>query len=124
MLMYVFQPCAPIYVNIHCDELHNTQNILRDKQDLLHIARDKIKMAQDRACFYVDQHRRPLGFLPRKKMFLCVPHDSMPLPMGKCSKLAPHFCEPFIVLKCTGSSAYHLGLPSVIKAIFHINCLK
>ena len=49
----------------------------------------------------------------------------------KCAKSAgPRYSEPFIVLNYLisfqhiGSSAYHLGLPSVIKAIFHINCLK
>ena len=83
-------------------------------------------MTQESAPVYVDQHRQPRVFLPRQKLFLCVPHDSMPLPMGKCSKLAPHFCEPFIVLKRIGSSPYHLDLPPDIKVylIFHVSLLK
>ena len=31
--------------------------------------------------------------------------------MGKCTKLAPWFCRPFIVLKRIGSSAYRLAFP-------------
>ena len=49
MLMYGFQPRASIDVNIHHDELRSTQNFLRDMQGILHIARDNIKTAQDRA---------------------------------------------------------------------------
>ena len=62
MLMYGFQPRASIDVNIHRDELRSTQNILQDMQDMLHIARDDIKIAQDKACFYADHNRQPLVF--------------------------------------------------------------
>ena len=48
MLTYGFQPRAEIDVNIHHDELRSTQNFLRDMQDMLHIARNNIKTAQDR----------------------------------------------------------------------------
>ena len=77
MLMYGFQPRAPIDVNIHHDELRSTQNFLRDMQDMLHIARDNIKTAQDRARFYADHNRQPRVFSPRQKVFLRVPHNSI-----------------------------------------------
>ena len=57
MLMYAFHPGAPIDLNIHHDELRSTQNFHRDMQDMLHIARDNIKIGQDRARFYADHSR-------------------------------------------------------------------
>ena len=76
MLMYGFQPRAPIDVNIHHDELRNTQNFSRDMQDMLHIAQDNIKTTQDRARFYADHNMQPRIFNPGQKVFLCVPHNS------------------------------------------------
>ena len=57
MLMYGFQPRAPIDVNIHHDELLSKQNFLRDMQDMLHIARDNIQKSQDRARCCAFRHR-------------------------------------------------------------------
>ena len=70
-----FLPRAPIDVNIHHNELQSTQNFIRDMQDMLHIARDNRKIAQDRGRFYVD-HRQPRVFNPGQKVFLRVPHNS------------------------------------------------
>ena len=126
MLMYGFQPGALIDVNIHHDELRSTQNFLRDMQDMLHIARDNIKTAQDRARFYADHNRQPRVFSLGQKVFLRVPHNSKTLSTGRCAKLAPWFCGPFIVLKQIGSSAYHLTLPDGVEIhpVFHVSCLK
>ena len=61
MLMYGFQPRAPIDVNIHHDELRSMKKfLLRDMQDMLYIARHNIKTTQDRARFYVDHNKQPL----------------------------------------------------------------
>jgi hypothetical protein len=43
MLMYGFQPRAPIDVTFNRDEFDCKQNFLRDMQEMLHIARDNIK---------------------------------------------------------------------------------
>ena len=105
MLMYGFQSWASIDVNIHHDELRSTQNFLQDMQDMLHITRDNIKATQDRVRFYADHNRKSRVFSPGQKVFLRVPHNSKPLSMGKCAKLAPWFCGPFTVLKRIGSSS-------------------
>ena len=52
-----------IDVNIHHDELQSTPNFLRDMQDMLHIARDKIKTTQDRARVSVVKHQQTRVFL-------------------------------------------------------------
>ena len=126
MLMYGFQPRAPIDVSIHHDELRSMQKFLQDMQDMLHIAQDNIKTAQDRAHFYADHHRQPRVFNPGQKVFLRVPHNSKTLSTGKCAKLAPRFCGPFTVLKRIGSSAYRLALPDGvgIHPVFHVSRLK
>ena len=53
-------------------------------QDMLHISRDNINMAQDRTRFYANQYRH-LG----QKVFLCVPHDSTMLSTSKHAKISP-----------------------------------
>jgi hypothetical protein len=113
-------------VNFHRDELISTQNFLRDMQNMLYIARDNVKTAQDRACFYADQHRQPRVYYLGQKVFLHIPHDSTTLSTGKCAKLAPRFCGPFTVLKRIGSSAYCLDFPANIKIhpVFHVSRLK
>ena len=62
-------------------------------QDMLHIARDNIKTAQDRARFYADHNRQPRVFSPGQKVFLRVPHNSKTLFTGKCAKLALGFVD-------------------------------
>ena len=67
-----------------------------------------------------------LVFNPRQKVFLRVPHNSKTLSTGKCGKLAPRFCGPFIVLKRIGSSAYRFNLPNgvEIRPVFYVCRLK
>ena len=77
-------------------------------QDMLHIARDNIKTAQDRARFYADHKRQPRVFNPGQKVFLSVPHNSKTLSTSNCVKLAPQFCGPLTVLERIGLLAYHL----------------
>ena len=126
MLMYGFQPRAPVDVTIHRDTLDSTRNFLQDMNQMLHIAKENVKTAQDRARFYADQDRRPRAFTIGQKVFLRVPTDSTSLSTGKCAKLAPRYCGPFEILKRVGSSAYHLALPRNvgIHPVFHVSRLK
>ena len=71
MLMYDFQPRAPVYVTIHRDTLDNTRNFFQDMNQMLHIAKENVQTAQDRARFYVDQNRRPRAFTIGQKVFAC-----------------------------------------------------
>mgnify|MGYP000152588574 FL=1 len=61
-------------------------------------------------------------FILDRKVFLGVRHSSTTLFLGNSAKLAPLFCEPFIVLNCIGSSTYHVNLPIGIKVyvFFHV----
>ena len=67
MLIYMFQPWVD--VNIHNDELRNTQSFVRDMQDMLHIAKVNIKTIKDRAHFYADHIRKPCVLNPKLKVF-------------------------------------------------------
>jgi hypothetical protein len=57
---------------------------------------------------------------------LRVPQNSKSLSTGKCAKLAPRYCGPFIVLKRIGSSVYYLDLPTGVDVhpMFHVSRLK
>ena len=126
MLMYGFQPRAPVDVTIHRAELESTQNFLRDMQDMLFTAHDNVRKALDRARFYVNHDKQPRTFSEGQKVFLRVPKDSKTLTTGNCSKIAPRYCGPFEVLKRIGSSAYRLNLPDHVKVhpVFHVSRLK
>ena len=91
---------------------------------MLHIAKENVKTAQDHARFYADQDRRPRAFTIGQKVFLRVPTESTPSYMGKCAKPAPR-CDPFEILKRVGSSTYYLAVPHIVfhqssKTIFRL----
>ena len=86
---------------------------------MLHIAKENVQTAQDRARFYVDQDRRPRAFTIGKKVVLRVPTDSTSLSTSKCAKLAPRYCGPFEIIMRVRSSAYHLPLPCTV-GIHHV----
>ena len=87
--MYGFQAHALVDVMIHHDPLDSTHNFLQDMYQMLHIAKENLKIAQDRARFYAHQGRRPRAFTIGKNVFLHVPIDSTSLSTSKCTKLAP-----------------------------------
>ena len=61
---------------IHRDTLESTRNFLQDMNKMLHIAKENVKTAQDRARFYADHHRRPRTLRVSQKVFPRVPNDS------------------------------------------------
>ena len=106
--------------------LENICHFLQDMNQMLHIAKENVKTAQDRARFYADHDRRPRTLRVGQKVFLRVPNDSKSLSTGKCAKLAPRYCGPFEIIKRVGSSAYQLALPPNvgIHPVFHVSRLK
>ena len=70
MLMYGLQPHAPVNVTSHRDTIASTRNFLRDRNEMLHIAKAKVKIAQDRARFNADQDRCSRVLNVGQKVFL------------------------------------------------------
>ena len=126
MLMYGFQPRAPYAVGLQKEKVQAAKDFLEDMNEMLKLAKDSIKRAQDRARTYTDPHRRPLTFEEGEQVYLKVPEKSETMKTGPCPKLSPRYCGPFTILKRVGDMAYKLQLPrtSGIHPVFHVSRLK
>ena len=59
-------------------------------------------------------------------MFLRVKPKRISSSLGKCKKLAPRYCGPFLILAQIGVVAYKWALPPhvTIHDVFHVSLLK
>lgn len=59
-------------------------------------------------------------------VYLCIKPKNISLRIRSCAKLAPWFCEHFMILKRIGPGAYQLALPPIVKVhdVFHLSLLK
>lgn len=126
MLMDGFQPRAPYAVGLQKEKVQAAKDFLEDMNEMLKLAKDNIKKAQDRARTYTDPHRRPLTFEKGEQVYLKVLETSETMKAGPCPKLSPRYYGPFTILKRVGDMAYKLQLPetSGIHPVFHVSKLK
>ena len=85
-----------------------------------------LKEAQDFQKSYTDQKRKDKDYQIGNHVYLKVKAKWSSLSLGRCSKLAPRFCEPFEILAKRGLVAYGLALPVHIRLhnVFHASLLK
>ncbi|KAJ7553709.1 hypothetical protein O6H91_06G109200 [Diphasiastrum complanatum] len=126
MLMYGFQPRSPISVGMKNLRVQAAADFLADMQEMLQLAKDSIRSAQDRARHYADLSRKHKTFMVNDWVFLRVPSHSRGLKTIKCAKLAPRYCGPFKVIQVINKVAYKLDLPANvgIHPVFHVSKLK
>ena len=126
MLMYGFQPRSPVSVGLANEKIQQVKDFLQDHMDMLRVARQNVRQAQDRYKKYADVHRRPVTFEEGQLVFLRVPENSQSLKTGSVPKLSPRFCGPFKILKKVGPVAYKLELPATSKVhpVFHVSRLR
>jgi hypothetical protein len=88
---------------------------------------DNLKAAKSRQETYASKRHRPLEFEVRNHVYLIVSPMKGIKRFGVKGKLAPHYIEPFPILKKCGSVAYKLDLPPSLAGvhnIFHVSQLK
>ena len=126
MLMYGFQPRSPVTVGLATEKLQHVKDFLQDHMDMLKLARQNVRQAQDWYKKYTDVHRRQVVFKEDDYVFLRVPKHSQSSKIGPTPKLSPRFCGPFKILKRVGSLAYKLELPdtSQVHPVFHVSHLR
>ena len=85
-----------------------------------------VKQSQNRQKNYYDKTKRHNQFEEGDLVFLQVKPTRSKLILGKDRRLTPRFAGPFKIMKRVGKLAYHLELPSNVKAhpIFHVSLLK
>ena len=122
------RPChTPLSWDCLEDQVLLGLEMLQDmEQQVVHI-REHLVTIQDRQKKYTDAHRLDRHFSVGDRVFLRVRPRKSSIHYGKGSKLAPHFVEPFEILKRIGPIAYRLALlPSLlhIHDVFHISFLR
>ncbi|KAJ7565252.1 hypothetical protein O6H91_02G053700 [Diphasiastrum complanatum] len=124
--MYGFQPRAPILVGLKGLKVKATIVFLHDMQEMLLVARENVKTAQDIAQFYANQKRLPRVYEEGAWVYLRIPKDPKVLKTGKCPKISPHYAGPSHIVKKLHRNAYQLELPQGVRVhpVFHISRLK
>ncbi|KAH7283327.1 hypothetical protein KP509_34G001600 [Ceratopteris richardii] len=74
--------------------------------DMLKLAKDIIRRAQDRARAYSDRQGSEINFEVGEKVYLRVPSRSEAMKTGPCPKLFSRYCGSFPILKRIGKMAY------------------
>jgi hypothetical protein len=92
------------------------------EEKMLNILKN-LKAAQDRKKSCVDKGRTHREFKVVDHIFLKVRARRSSLKLGKCSKLATHYCGPFEILERIGPVAYMLALYAsfCIHNVFHVS---
>ncbi|MCO5571022.1 hypothetical protein L7F22_024753 [Adiantum nelumboides] len=116
-----FEPRSPVTVGLATEKLQHVKDFLQDHMDMLKLARQNVRQAQDRYKKYADEKRRQVIFKEGDYVFLRVPEHLESLKTGPTPKLLPIFCGPFKILRRVGSMAYKLELPanSRVHPVFH-----
>jgi hypothetical protein len=104
---------------------------IKEKQDIINIIRDRLKIAQSRQKSYVDQKRRTWEPNVGDMVYLKVSPMKGTRRFKIKRKLSPRYIGPFKILSQNTSVAFELELPAKLKQvhnIFHVSqfwrCLK
>ena len=73
MLMYGFQPQSLVTVGLANEKIQQVKDFLQDHMDMLRLARQNVRQAQDHYKKFANTHRRPLTFEEGDLVFLWVP---------------------------------------------------
>ncbi|KAJ7517543.1 hypothetical protein O6H91_21G028500 [Diphasiastrum complanatum] len=101
-------------------------DFLQDMQEMLQVAKESMKIAQDRAQFYANHGRSPQEIEVGTWVNLKIPKDAKVLRTRKCHKLSPRYSGPYKAIKKINPVSYQLDLPIGVGVhpVFHVSHLK
>jgi len=125
--MYGYDPLIPLDLDLKNfkGKTQVSLEMLEEMNNELKECKRNIERAQARAELYEDKKRSPRNFKVGDMIYLRVKPNSS-LSTGRCAKLSPRYCGPFIILEKVNEAAYRLELPSHVKmhTVFHVRFLK
>jgi hypothetical protein len=101
--------------------------VLRNREQIIHLLQHNIKQAQQRMKKYADLRRSEREFQVGHEVYLRLqPYRQTAVAHHRALKLSPRFYGPFRVLRRVGKVAYELDLPpeARIHPVFHVSQLK
>ena len=102
-------------------------NLLEHWDNMVNIAKDSLREAQDSQTKYANKHRRHLIFNIGNKILLSASYINNPVDRQRPTrKLTPRYLEPYIVTAIISPTAYKLDLPKSLRIhpVFYISLLK
>ncbi|KAJ7559107.1 hypothetical protein O6H91_04G070200 [Diphasiastrum complanatum] len=84
-------------------------------QQKLKLARDNLSKAVAMVESYARENRTYRELENGDWVYLLVPSKSKVLHTGKCAKLSPRYCGPWLIIKKVSQVAYKLQLPGGCK---------
>ena len=100
---------------------------IKERQEIIEIIRDRLKIAQSRQKSYADQKRRSWEPQIGDMVYLKVSPMKGLQRFGVKGKLSPRFIGPFKILRRIREIAFELELPERLKLIhkvFHVSQLR
>jgi len=95
--------------------------------NMMTIAKDHLREAQERQTKYANNHRRHLMFKTGDQVLLSMKNTNNPVDRNRpTKKLTPRFMGPYTIIQVVSPVAYKLNLPETMKThpVFHVSLLK
>nr|CAD1818592.1 unnamed protein product [Ananas comosus var. bracteatus] len=122
-----YLPMAEFAYNNMGERVALGPDVVREAEEKVRIAREKLVTAQSRQRSYANKRRKDLEFAVGDRVFLKVSPMKGVKRFGLRGKLSPRYVGPYEVLERIGPVAYRLALPPKLAGVhnvFHVSNLR
>ena len=120
-------PLTPASLFSQTTSVPAADNFLEHWDNMINMAKDSLREAQENQSKYANQHRRHLTFKIGDKVLLSAQYINNPVDRNRPTrKLTPRYLGPYTISAVISTTAYKLDLPTTLRIhpVFHISKLK
>jgi hypothetical protein len=120
-------PLTPASLFSQTTSVPAADNFLEHWDNMINMAKDSLREAQENQMKYANQHRRHLTFKIGDKVLLSAQYINNPVDRNRPTrKLTPRYLGPYTISAVISTTAYKLDLPTTLRIhpVFHISKLK